>query len=115
MARTTRDLCQDCWQAAHPDEYCPELGRYGTCAGCGAAALITRSRIADETPTPCQHRPDRNAPTAKYPARCLHCGITLSDQRKCSGTRNGRHSWMAMMRDGDVAIVCSAPGCGLVK
>lgn len=47
--RTTRDLCQTCWQDAHPTEYCPELARYGTCSECGdPATLITRSRIADE-------------------------------------------------------------------
>ena len=50
MTRSTRDLCQDCWQAANPDQYCPDLNRYGTCAQCGADALITRSRIADEVP-----------------------------------------------------------------
>ena len=79
--RTTRDLCQDCWQAAHPDEYCPELGRYGTCTECGATALITRSRIADEDCANGQHHPDRNAPTPEYPIRCFDCGIVLSEVR----------------------------------
>jgi hypothetical protein len=45
MTRSTRDLCQDCWQAANPDQYCPDLNRYGTCAQCGADALVTRSAV----------------------------------------------------------------------
>jgi hypothetical protein len=28
---------------------------------------------------------------------------------------NGRHSWMAMTKQGRDVIVCSAPGCGQVK
>ena len=48
--RKTRDLCQDDWQAAHPDEYFPNAARYGTCAECGAeAVLVARSTIAEES------------------------------------------------------------------
>lgn len=49
--RLTRDLCQDDWQAAHPDEYFPNVTRYGTCAQCGQeSVLVARSRIEDEEP-----------------------------------------------------------------
>jgi NMD protein affecting ribosome stability and mRNA decay len=48
ISRRTRDLCQDCWQDAHPTEYAPVATRYGPCAECGAEALVVRSRIADE-------------------------------------------------------------------
>lgn len=41
--RSTRDLCQTCWQELHPTEYAPTANRYGTCADCGDAALVTRS------------------------------------------------------------------------
>jgi hypothetical protein len=47
ISRVTRDLCQVCWQDAHPSEYCPDLNRYGPCAECGAEALVTRSRIVE--------------------------------------------------------------------
>ena len=47
MARTTRDLCQDCWQDANPTEYAPLATRYGPCAECGAEALVVRSPIAN--------------------------------------------------------------------
>jgi hypothetical protein len=55
--RSTRDLCQDCWQDANPTEYAPVATRYGPCAECGAEALIVRSHEApavvnpDGTPT----------------------------------------------------------------
>ena len=49
--RTTRDLCQTCWQDANPTEYCPDLNRYGTCAECGwDDVLVVRSTIAFEAP-----------------------------------------------------------------
>ena len=51
--RLTRDLCQDDWQDRHPDEYFPNVTRYGTCAECGAeSVLVARSRIEDERETP---------------------------------------------------------------
>ena len=51
--RITRDLCQDDWQDAHPDDYFPNVTRYGTCAECGAeGVLVARSTIADERETP---------------------------------------------------------------
>ena len=50
MARTTRDLCQDCWQDANPTEYAPLATRYGPCAECGAEALVVRSTIRFEAP-----------------------------------------------------------------
>jgi len=47
--RKTRDLCQDDWQDRHPDEYFPNVTRYGTCAECGAeGVLVARSTIAEE-------------------------------------------------------------------
>ena len=49
--RKTRDLCQDDWQDAHPDEYFPNVTRHGTCAKCGAeAVLVARSTIEVERP-----------------------------------------------------------------
>jgi hypothetical protein len=53
MTRSTRDLCQDCWQERNPSQYCPDLTRWGRCAECGADALITRSTIANETVVRC--------------------------------------------------------------
>jgi len=67
VTRTTRDLCQDCWQDANPTEYAPLATRYGPCAECGAEALIVRSRRADEAPdtdeAPAVVNPD-GSPTA---------------------------------------------------
>jgi hypothetical protein len=45
-----KDLCQDCWQERHPDDYAPEMRRYGECATCGYLALVTRDRSF--TPAP---------------------------------------------------------------
>lgn len=47
-ARSTRDLCGDCWLDVHPTEYAPLATRYGTCARCGYEALVVRSHIEDE-------------------------------------------------------------------
>ena len=49
MARATRDLCQDCWQDAHPTEYAPNLNRYDECSRCHQWALVARSHIDDES------------------------------------------------------------------
>lgn len=32
-------VCQQCWQTAYPDEYCPTLGRYDECYSCGEQGL----------------------------------------------------------------------------
>lgn len=48
--RTTRDLCQTCWEDANPGDYCPDLNRYGPCAECGAEALVTRSAVLEPEP-----------------------------------------------------------------
>lgn len=42
-ARKTWDLCQDCWQDRHPDDYPPDtFTRYGECEWCGNHALRIR-------------------------------------------------------------------------
>ena len=48
--RTTRDLCQTCWQDANPGEYFPLAERWGTCAECGSDEAVVRSTIANEAP-----------------------------------------------------------------
>lgn len=50
MTRKTRDLCQDCWQNAHPGEYAPMAERIGICDECRSDyESVVRSIIADET------------------------------------------------------------------
>jgi hypothetical protein len=41
--RATRDLCQECWEAANPGQYSPLATRYDTCQHCGAITLVARS------------------------------------------------------------------------
>ena len=50
MNRTTRDLCQTCWQDANPGEYFPDGNRPGTCDECDDVAFVSRSRVGDPIP-----------------------------------------------------------------
>lgn len=59
--RTTEDLCQDCWQEAHPYDYAPTMNREGTCARCGNLALVHRTQIEQEEPM----HPTTNVPTTR--------------------------------------------------
>lgn len=49
--RKTWDLCQDCWQDRHPDDYPPfTFKRYGECQWCCNTALLIRCRKPDDEP-----------------------------------------------------------------
>ena len=52
MARTTQDVCQDCWQDDHPTEYAPVMTRDGECAKCGNYALVIRDLIVQPSREP---------------------------------------------------------------
>jgi hypothetical protein len=55
-------ICQDCWQAQNPDQYCPDLNIIDTCNWCSQEAVLVigvRSVkfIADEfTPPPAKEQ-----------------------------------------------------------
>ena len=74
MARTTRDLCQDCWQDENPTEYAPIATRYGPCAECGAEALVVRSAVIANHP---------RFPYPGWPMSCQDCpkGVEPRDVR----------------------------------
>lgn len=47
--RTTRDLCQDCWQDVHPDIYTPQGGSmWDRCQRCSEPAMLYRSKVSEE-------------------------------------------------------------------
>lgn len=57
MDGRVRDVCADCWQAIHPDDYAPIMDRIDRCADCGTFALVTRTRDrADDAPGTMQAR-----------------------------------------------------------
>jgi ribosomal protein L32 len=40
-------VCQSCWQAKHPDQYCPELSDYAECVVCGESGLVLSAHPED--------------------------------------------------------------------
>ena len=111
MTRTTRDLCQDCWQDANPTEYAPVATRFGPCAECGAEALVVRSRRADEAPdtedAPAVVNPD-GSPTA---ATLAYFGRDAAADCACCGmdfyrTADGGCTYCVTRPDGSRPICC---------
>jgi len=112
MARTTRDLCQDCWQDENPTEYAPIATRYGPCAECGAEALVVRSAVIANHP---------RFPYPGWPMSCQDCpkGVEPRDVRHplpaadcaCCGmdvyrTADGGCTYCVTRPDGSRPICC---------
>lgn len=58
-------ICQDCWQAQNPDEYCPPLTDYARCNWCGEDALTLGVRSVTFTVEPMSPVCDVHVPMPK--------------------------------------------------